>query len=276
MKVSWVVVIFSSLMLILVSLSAGSIVTAALIGLMAIPVIVKKGSYFGWMLLLSTGFLLLLTPLYIPYSRLALPLVLLFYIIGGVGIGWMASAWEDIYQHRPLRQKYLIGGAALLVIAAAVSIPNQISTRPMVRTWETTSGLSSAVDRIAADLPLDAFVIVYGEPAVAFYLQQNGFTAVPVNFPISHPSVKDLLSATSVKKYLVTGIYAEQRIPITSRELRRFKDSVKTQGIYPFMPGDVRILYDFKPEDAIRFRLNPTESMTCTSTRLSLKNKRLV
>jgi len=252
---------FIILLLAGVGLAFGGVSALAALGLLAILFVKVWDCYPRWLLLASIGIFFLLTPLYHPYTRLMIPLMLTIYIAAGVSIGRILS---DFAINRVDSKNGLLGLLLKPILTVGVVLLGVIiltnGIRPTPRTWMVKNSLREAATSIARSLPMDdSVVLVHGEPAIAYYLRLYGYRAIPIDHPIDNPKVRPFFHQSAKEYFLVTGIYAEKRDPIAKARYEDLKKEQLSQiGVFPFQPNDVRLLDDYSPTRALGYRMNPT------------------
>jgi 4-amino-4-deoxy-L-arabinose transferase-like glycosyltransferase len=235
---------------------------SALAALSILAILFVKGwdCYPRWLLLASIGIFFLLTPLYHPYPRLTIPLMLTIYITAGVSIGKILL---DLATN-PLDSKNGLFGRLIKPIFAVGAVLFGIiiltnGIRPTPRTWIAKDSFREAAVSISRLLPKDSVVLVHGEPAIVYYLRLYGYRAIPIDYPIDNPKVRPFFHQSAKEHFLVTGIYAEKRNPVSKACYENLKKKQLFQiGIFPVQPNDVRLLNDYYPTDALEYRMNPT------------------
>jgi len=127
-----------------------------------------------------------LTPLYLPYPRLALPWILAAVLLAGQGLhafvraGDAAAADPDAALGSPAwarRARLALGTASVAAVALCAAL------RPPWRsaaTFEPKDGFRTASEAISRQVDPGATVLVWSEPGVAFYLRTQGVPAYPI------------------------------------------------------------------------------------------------
>ncbi len=237
----------------------GGIGTIAVTAILGLRRIFRRGTIFDRILLASLAVWLLFTPIYRPYGRLALPLILCLslaavasfatFLPQGTGGPEMAGAWAVRPRWHPA-----LAGCAGLATLLLIFVP----FHPAPRTWMATDGTRLATTKMIDLLPKDGVVLVHGAPEVVFYLGRLGRRAVPIDFPIDDPRVAHNFEDRSRAYFLVTSIYSERQ-PRSRVSLGRMKDQLQLLGKFSMEPSDIRLLDDFTPEDAWQYREQPRE-----------------
>lgn len=131
--------------------------------------------HVGWL-----GLLLVLTPLYHPYARLAQPLLPALWIgTGALFARWLVPALEGETQFaNPAESKlsrriiaWIVPGVSVLMGGWLIASPTAL---PHHDVWMPTDDVRIAVEKIAERVPEGAALLVNGEPPVVFYLGGRG------------------------------------------------------------------------------------------------------
>ena len=258
--------------MILLGCILGGIGVAAVLAVLTVPVLVRHGTYYSWILLFSMAILLILIPFYRPYSRLVMPLVLCVCVAAGVGISWLVtraaadSASPSFGLGQRVEPLLAIGFALLVVLVPFLGI------RPTPRIWVATDSVRRAVATMLGILPKESTVLVHGAPEVAFYFRRAARKVIPIDYPVDHPSVSNQLGLDGGKCYLVTGIYS-QREPRSRASLRRFA-AQDMAGVFSIEPNEIRLLDDFTPSKALHYRLHPNKEYDLRLYRFDCGSKR--
>jgi len=196
-----------------------------------------------WILAAWFLVMFILTPLYSPYPRLALPWLCSAWIAGGAGISVIARrmlpAAATERQTRAMRFVPLV--VVLVAICATVAKSSHMTSRG-VTAWQDRSELRRVAERIRDRLQDEnAVVFVYGEPALFYHLRAAGVFALPginLQTPLQLPS-----GSTA---YLVAGLHAEnnsefpQQLAASVLQLERIDSQ-------PYHPSDLVLLNNDRP-----------------------------
>jgi 4-amino-4-deoxy-L-arabinose transferase-like glycosyltransferase len=234
-------------------LFVGGVTVTAVAAIVSLPVLFRRAPY----LLAGLVLLFLMTPLYHPYARLCLPLLLCASAAAGTAIARLASA--SLWWHRlsGARIAVAIGLSVAVILFSAI----WVIPKKTVNTWMATDSGRRAVETMSQRLPTDSIVFVHGAPEIAFYFQTHGIKTIPIDSPIDRPENTRYFRQGLLRHFLVTSIYS--RWEPKSRELLQSLDgSLPLKGAYPLQPSDVRLLDDFDPSGAYAFRSHPTSAYT--------------
>ncbi|HGY90422.1 MAG TPA: phospholipid carrier-dependent glycosyltransferase [Planctomycetes bacterium] len=223
----------------------GGVGASSLLALAAVIVSFQKSKAGArpWTALAFLGLFTLLTPLYHPYARLLLPWLLAVALFAGAGLARFATSLVDDHSSAFHRGFVAVIGAATLVgaVAAYGFVP-----RPTPETWGPTDGLRRVAKNAASgSLATRQPVLVVGEPALVFYLREQGLDARHV----------DRLDAPTLRRHpgvawALTGVYA-RRAGVVEEAL----DAALIVTVIPvhswrWRVGEVRRLDDFQPWEA--------------------------
>ncbi|MGB8475573.1 MAG: glycosyltransferase family 39 protein [Candidatus Acidiferrum sp.] len=223
---------------------------------LAVPTAWRTKSVFARLLLCALLVLFVLTPCYTPYARLMLPWSLMVMLFAGFGIqqllgeGRRSLAWEKLATGKPWKRAAL---TACLVGAAAVAL--WIFQRPAPRTWMATTSARDDAAEMVRRMPANSTVFVVAEPEAAFYFKQAGLRTFCINGiayrgeRLPHP----FLYQGSAPVFVVGGFYGRAQWdwdPV----MKNRKDQFRLVSRLSFQPGDMRLLDDFAPENALVVR----------------------
>jgi dolichyl-phosphate-mannose-protein mannosyltransferase len=230
----------------------GGTATTLLLAVIAVPTILRRPATLpGWFLIGWIGLWIAAAPLYRPYFRLLLPFTVAGAMAAGAALAALATAGPAV--RRTLRTGERLRAALPAIAAGVLAVAVWAGVRPRSRAsdpWRPSRGMADAATRIAAALPPSAPVVVVAEPPLAFYLHTQGHAAFGdlTNF--------DQLDSLPDPSYIVTGVYT-RRAPIIAEAIRTRADRLELLGRFPLDPTDVRLLDDFTPADARRYRARP-------------------
>ncbi len=235
----------------LCSLALGGWVTVALLaGLAAAALLRERPPLHVWALLGVVGLWLVAAPIYRPYFRLLVPLNLVLYLLAGAWLARLLARGPASTRWRPV---VATAAAAAAVFGTASLLPHTADP------WRPSRDAATAANAIAAVIPPGKPVLVIGEPAVAYYLNARGRPT----FGLANTGVQAYRRAS----YLVTGVYG-RRAPTLRAQLAALSDSLTRVGSVPFVPRDLRLLDDFTPAGAARYRAHPDSTYTLTVYRV--------
>ena len=181
-----------------------------------------------------------MAPIYHPYFRLLMPFALATYALAGIAL---ASSDDGVPTRVP----------ATLVAAAVATVMTAMITRVLPDPsdpWRPLPGLARAADALHSILPPGVPVRVMGEPSLAFHLHRRGHQAFKRTYI-------DSLDDGTEPVYLVTGIYL-RRSPEPRVKFNQRRDRMEPLARIPLgAPSDLRILDDFTPDSARRWRQHP-------------------
>lgn len=196
-----------------------------------------------WFALAFFGAFTLLTPLYTPYPRLLLPWLAAAALLAGVTIEWL------VMTELPARLRI---ATPVAVALAAVILLGARGLRPAAVPWRPRDQLrlgAQEVNRIAgAPEP----IVVLGEPAVVFYLRRLGREA----WHVDRPDDVSRYVPSGTPFYLVGGVYSRRVRGGRSLAawLEQHPEGVAAGTAHVADMSDVRLLDDFSPDGARRFR----------------------
>ena len=228
----------------LVAGSVGGTAAVAVAALVALPFLLAEGRRLPpWVALAWLAILFLITPIYRPYARLALPLIMAVCLVGAIWISRLAGAVTA-----PIRAGL---AAAALAVAAIGVFAHSDPSDP----WRPSDSFEIAAAKMTEVIPEGARTVVFGEPAVAYYLHLRGRPA------FEFITDKKLIANLDQPVYVVGGVYAD-RTSSTRDALAAWASEGRLVklGEYPADPKDIRVLDDFSPGRARRFRAEPDDT----------------
>ncbi len=209
-----------------------------------------------WSALAFLGLFTLLTPLYHPYARLLLPWLLGVALFAGEGLERFAAVLID--RRVGLRLPLALGLMGAVAFVGAVGAYGLVP-RPTPVIWGATDGLRVVARRAAAETPAPRQpILVVGEPALVFYLRQQGIAAFHV----------DRLDAATQRKHpqaewALTGVYAlRSGVVQEAMDEARIVTALPTR-FWRWHVGEVRRLDDFAPWEARLDRARPESPQHC-------------
>ena len=244
---AWAVVGFLATSALLLGGSGSAFVLA----LLAVPALLgNRHSLAAGTLVAWLGLLFLLTPFYHPYARLLLPFTIATCLGAGV---WVSRAIDGLQNGA----RSLAWPTVLTAMAATLGFATFASLIPDISDpWRPSRSVAEAVSEMQTTITPGDTVFVLGAPSVAFHLRLAGRLAEPIDGP-------SRLEGLRGPAYVVTGVYAK-RNPHTREVLKRMDDRLFRLGTFPLDPKDIRILDDFSPAEARRFRANPDSTYALT------------
>jgi 4-amino-4-deoxy-L-arabinose transferase-like glycosyltransferase len=228
----------------------GSAGTALLLTLAAVPHLIRRSDYAGWILAGWLGLWFAVTPLYHPYARLVLPFTIATHL--GAGL-WLMTVLRG--PARTVSRRSLMPAGAGAVMVAVVFILSSWRTDHSL--WRPSRSLADAARAIESVIPPGQRVSVIGEPSLAFYLHLSGR-------PSFEREVRpDDLARLTTRAYVVTGVYA-RRAPVVREGLRALGDQLVPLASYHLRPNDVRLLDDLRPSQARAYVSHPDDTFDLT------------
>ncbi len=244
---------FSALVVLLavLMLSIGPFALTVVLALIALACLIRVDNPFPRIVVLVWfAAFLLLTPVYAPYPRLLLPLMLGAYLAAGE---WLIG----LFRRGGTRTSPAWPAVAVTVAAIMATLAISSLLPDPSNPWAPSRSMASAASQMSKLIPQETEVRVIGEPALAFYLDRAGrkaFCAMPDN----EKRIETLAGSTN-KVYLVTGIYSH-RAPALREAIERLKAKLVPIAKFPVEPKDIRLLDDLTPMEARSFRQSPDES----------------
>jgi 4-amino-4-deoxy-L-arabinose transferase-like glycosyltransferase len=239
-----------AILLALTSLALGATTLIGILALGAAAMVLRRlgtrgspGLPLGYPLAFFAVFTAL-TPLYFPYARLLLPWFVAATLLAGFALNAMLVAGLP---SRGRRNGALAIAGTMILVLVARGLPAAASP------WGSRTGLQTAtfeVNRIASE---SGPIVVLGEPGTVFYLRQLGREA----WHIDRPDDAARYVPAGSSYYLVAGIYSRRvRGPISLATWLKNHPEASQVGTAPVPDmSDVRLLDDFTPANARRFRL---------------------
>jgi hypothetical protein len=239
------------------ALALGGSGATALLVLLVLPMLVRKPATTSWLLLSWLVFWVVVTPLYHPYARLVLPATLAMCLAAGA---WLARLVEgrEVRTAGASWQPALAAVGALAVLGVAAAMPDPSNP------WRPSRSLPEVASRMQDLIPPGSRVLAIGEPSLAFYLHLGNRPAFDRVDNVGG------LDSLRIPLYIVTGVYAK-RAPRLREKLERLRDQLAPLGTFSMSPKDVRLLDDFTPPNASRFRARPDRTYDLTLFHFSPK-----
>jgi dolichyl-phosphate-mannose-protein mannosyltransferase len=238
----------------ILTLALGGSGAAAVLALLAVPLLLKKRPLFpAWLVISWLAILGFITPFYHPYARLVLPFTIATFLAAGYWVSAMIPEEQTGGDSAP-KQKILAVGIVLIATLISFVIPD--ASNP----WRSSRSVSKAALEMRSIIPPGGRTIVIGEPALAFYIHL-------ANRP-AFERIEDMaiLGSLAEPVYVVTGRYASMR---EIRDgLKKLGDRLMYLGTFPMDPKDIRLLDDLAPREARRFRAQPDETFSLKVYRL--------
>jgi len=238
---------------------AGTCVVLALIGLAPSW---RRGEVFGKLLVSGIAVLFLLIPCYTPFARLALPWTLLVQIAAGLGMQEIWNAAESrAFFASPSRS---FAGALCLMSVLAVPMASGGFTFAKVDPWDSPpkDSMRRTVAAMSKLVPPGSIIFVDEEPDAAFYFRRAGYTTFCTMRLFNSSRVPDAFQESSTHGgapiYVVAGPYA-QLAPDWNPIPAEIRVRLSLVARFLTQPGDVRLLDDFPPQEALKYRAHPDD-----------------
>lgn len=228
------------------ALLIGAAGTALLFSVIATPWLLRnRPTYRTWVLFAWAAIWLLSAPIYNPYARLILPLIVALSIGGAIGFTrlWAWIQEERGANTRPGVQLALVFGLGIVVLVVSAALPD--GAQP----WRER-GMSGAAASFEQQIPEGSRVIAMIEPTVAYYLHRSGRPAFERTAQFS------VLDTLTTPAYVITGTYV-RRSKRLQKQLAERSDRLTPIAAASVVPYDVRLLDDLAPAEARRYRTRP-------------------
>lgn len=230
--------------------------------------------------------LLVAVPLYYPYPRLSLPLLVISWIGAGAASQWLlhhlavrpsAAAPNAIAMipsgdalHRD-RRRVLSWTTAALMVAVPLAIGTGAPSVPGATAWENQGGIRDVAPAMLADvtaslreLPasgdpeLDAVIYVYADPAAFFHLAADATEKYPRL--LIHPAGNLGMTQPGTTRRPVAGVFlvTGPRAHRTPATLAAASERLELLETFPYEPGDIVLLDEF-PAEVVRYGSVPAE-----------------
>jgi hypothetical protein len=227
-----------------VAATLGGMAATAVLSLAAIPsLLARRREIAPWVLLGWFALWVVAAPLYRPYFRLLLPMLLATAVMAGIAVAGLLRSAAESAAARRWHDLGLTAGMVALVLL--VSRWHDDSSHP----WRAYDGARESAARISALIGTAAPVAVVGEPSVAFYLRLRGH---PVFGDITSPEMLDTLTAPH---FVVAGAYARRTGAL--REALAAREELRHLGRFPMQPTEIRLLDDLSAAAARTYRAAP-------------------
>jgi len=241
------------LVLSLAVLVAGATAVICILSVVAAPLILwrlysRREADFGaaWIFISWLSILFVASPLYRPYARLALPLLMALFIGAGYSFSLLAQRMTVSERASVAVAWYVFG--AVLSIAAVLGVALALTTPS--NPWRRARSMADAADAMTHVIPPSTPVSVVGEPDLAFYLHLAGRPAFERR---DNPAD---WQTPGEPTYLVAGVYS-RRAPQLRESLSALGSSLELVATYKAYPKDLRLLDDFTTQEAEQFLASP-------------------
>ncbi len=215
--------------------------------------------------------LVVATPFYHPYPRLALPWLVASWLATGllveragrwlddrVGASTQARRRGDRSRRASPRCRIALGGACMAVALAsvmAVGLAGRRLNERGVVGWQSRAGFESVAQRTAVDAgrvavkeyrsgPGDVMVYVYGEPALFFHLRSRG---ISLTGPVQDLSFAESYTAEfPIPVFLAVGPRADDTAAFPA-QWAGYGDRFQLVATYDYRPSDLVLLNEYSP-----------------------------
>lgn len=179
-------------------------------------------------------------PLYRPYSRLMLPLVIACSVAAAIVFT------KDLFPSNSRQVRCpLCSPAILSLVSLAAGL-----YMPSTRIWHPRRSFAEAATAMTQRIPGSSRVIVVGEPALAFYLHLAGKRA------FERLELRAQLLQVTEGTYLAAGLYA-RLAPELHRTISDLTAHLQPLGTFPAVPSELRLLDDLSPAQAKEYLSKP-------------------
>jgi 4-amino-4-deoxy-L-arabinose transferase-like glycosyltransferase len=226
----------------------------------------RRDGILGTLLISGIGVLLVLIPCYTPFARLVLPWMMLVQILAGVGIQRIVRLAESFPSlSTGAEDESRTGGRiswALCLAGLAVILLTSRSAATKTDPWNAaaTNSVRQAVARMTTMIPRGSVVFVEEEPDAAFYFRRAGYDPFCVMRLLANKDFPGVFNySIPAPFYLVAGTYA-QLLPDWHSVPPEIRSRIVLVARLTIHPGDVRLLDDLGPEQAIQYRSHPDDT----------------
>jgi 4-amino-4-deoxy-L-arabinose transferase-like glycosyltransferase len=227
-----------------VAATLGGMAATAVLAVAAVPsLLARRREITPWVVLTWLALWVVAAPLYRPYFRLLLPMLLVAAVLAGVSVARLLRSAPESAGSPGWRDPALAAVMAGLVLLA--SRWRDDDSHP----WRAYDPGRESAARISALIGPATPVAVVGEPSVAFYLRRKGH---PVFGDITSPAMLDTLSAPH---FVVAGVYARRTRAL--REALASREGLRYLARFPVEPTEIRLLDDLSTDAARAYRAAP-------------------
>ncbi len=243
-------------------LGLGSFGVLSLLALAMVPALLRSfETYRARVLLCWLGLWIVAAPVYHPYARLLLPYTVLTCILAGAFLARRAAPAAATWgRPRDLGLSTVALVAAVAVASASLLLP--AGGNP----WRPARTMAVAADSLARIVPAGSPVLVLGEPPLAFYVHVSGRPAFRRVMLADIDDVRE-------EGWFVTGVYAD-RAPNLATGIAERADRLTRVASWRVDPNDLRLLDDFNPARARRYRATPDTTFDVTLYRIGPQTAR--
>lgn len=218
--------------------------------------------------------MLLSTPLYRPYPRIALPWLMAAWLGTSAGIPWAVNL---IVTQRPtirrtlsshLPQRIRSVGLCLLILIGAIWWKGAAISARGIPGWQNRTGLESIATEIVADARTSVkdatggaeeynLFYIYAEPSLFFHLAGQGVPAAPI---ADLSFVGELQQPAKATIFLLTGPQAHHDPEFLSR-LDELNPALERVATYDYKPSDFVLLNRYPPRQLASLPQRPIEQI---------------
>ncbi len=221
----------------------------------------------SWLLAAWFAGLILTTPLYHPYPRLTLPLLVASWIGAGAAIAWFTSRLtesltaasmtmppDNTERNRlwttPIAIVVLYSISVMLWMGPSLAAKRIPAWQPRTQFASLARNVVTAARRAAASEPaseidgIEMVLYVFGEPGLFFHLPEAGVIVQPAgNLEFVHPNAPRQRAPT----FLVSGPHAHRRDANFDEQLRKYADRFQLVKTFAYHPSDLVVLNLYGP-----------------------------
>lgn len=223
-------------------LTVGGTVSLWVLTAIAVPPLMRRRDRGAWLLLAWGAAFIVLAPMYRPYVRTVLPLM----IATCVAAAFVLAVWAERLAHADAPAAPWNRLAVAGTVAALVAVIGVGAFRGETSRWRRARHLPEAARQIRERVGAGSKVIVIGESVLAYYLELEGVRAFK-GFELWEDVVDE-----GAPVYVATGIYI-QRAPTLRENFAALRSQLAPLGDFEFVPYDNRLLETFRPADARAF-----------------------
>ena len=220
-----------------VGLAFGQAPVMTALALVSIVALWRRGDLTGRVVLIGALGFAVLTPMYFPYARLALPWFGFIALLAAFTITSESSP-------RPTSRRMMIVASGVALVGFVIALVTWPSTRP-ARPLAGAYGFRVATKEVVRHLDRTKPVYVLGEPAVVYYLRESGVAANHIDRLASVPTTAKRDSEVQ----LVVGVYGRKSGEWAASDVGRAV-AVRTVARIPVRVSAIRRLDDMRPHQA--------------------------
>jgi 4-amino-4-deoxy-L-arabinose transferase-like glycosyltransferase len=254
--VGWIVIVHASARrasslawaasLALLTLALGATAVLGVLAFAGAIILVKRHGWRWtphWFALAFFAVFTVLTPLYTPYARLLLPWLAAAALLAGVAVEWL------VVTEFPAR--FRIASLAAVALGSGVLLATGGVT-PAAAPWRPRDQLRVGAEEVNRLAGGSDPIVVLGEPGVVFYLRRLGREA----WHVDRPDDASRYVTAGMPFYFVGGLYSRRIKGPRSLAawLEQHPEGIAAGIAHVADMSDVRLLDDFSPNGARRFR----------------------